>query len=85
MNLDGWEGTWNGDVWKTIVYLRSHYKNLHVYVLNTDHGLGIIRKGKPDSMLDFSLEAINNFNYDDLVINREKWLNIKEVNSNVSI
>lgn len=44
MNIPDWEGSWCGDVWKTIYYLRELYKNeLEVFVINTDLGLGIIK------------------------------------------
>ncbi len=43
--VEGWTGIWNGDVWKTIVYLRRHHpESLQVCVLDTDYGLGIVRK-----------------------------------------
>jgi hypothetical protein len=43
-NIPGWDGTWNGDVWKNIVYLRKHLSEyLDIRVLDTDHGLGLIR------------------------------------------
>lgn len=35
--------TWNGDVWKAIVELRTH-KNLEVFTVEADQGLGVIKK-----------------------------------------
>jgi hypothetical protein len=42
---DKYKGAWCGDVWKTIVYLREKHSDvLDVCVLDTDFGLGIVRK-----------------------------------------
>jgi hypothetical protein len=42
---DAYKNAWCGDVWKTIVYLKEmHSDILDVCVLNTDFGLGIVRK-----------------------------------------
>jgi len=38
--------TWTGNCWKAWAYLRMTKKNLNMYVLDADHGLGIIYKGK---------------------------------------
>ena len=79
MNLPGWTGAWNGDVWKTIVKLRSTRKDLQIFVLDCDYGLGIITRGTPETMLDISDEKIDRLSYEDLVSNRQKWLNLKPV------
>ena len=46
--LDGqsYSGPWNGTVWKSIYYLRTHRKDLQVNVIDTDWGVGILRRGK---------------------------------------
>ena len=38
INVPGWDGFWNGDVWKAIVHLRSLRKDLKVCVLDCDRG-----------------------------------------------
>lgn len=76
-SVSGWTGEWNGDVWKTIVQLRSNYDNLKIFVLDCDYGLGIIVKGKPESTLNYSTEEIKNLTYKDLEANRVKLLNLK--------
>ena len=77
LNLPGWEGKWSGNVWKTIVHLRSVFDNLRIFVLDCDYGLGIIARGKPEEKLYFTLQEIDNFTYNDLNNNREKFLNLK--------
>lgn len=76
--FEDWEvGEWNGDVWKTIIHLRSQRPDLTVFVLDCDQGLGIVTRKKPDSVLDFTPAQVEALTYDGLVQNREKWLNLK--------
>ena len=70
-------GTWNGDVWKTIVYLRSHHDDLRVFVLDCDHGVGVVTRGKPEGMLDFDKEAIDEMGYATLEQDRSHILNLR--------
>ncbi|OQX54356.1 MAG: hypothetical protein B5M48_01195 [Candidatus Omnitrophica bacterium 4484_213] len=79
LNISGWTGEWCGDVWKTICYLRSFRKDLNVFVLNCDYGLGIITKRKPENNLNFTEEELNKLTYDDLEKNREELLNLKPI------
>jgi hypothetical protein len=74
------KGTWNGNVWKTILHLRSLRTDLRVFVLDCDHGLGIITKGKPEKTLSYTPEQIRRFTYDDFNANREQWIGLKEPN-----
>jgi hypothetical protein len=73
----GKNAEWNGDVWKTIVHLRSLHPELNVLVLDCDYGLAIVKKGKPEDPLHFSEQEIENLTYDDLEKNRIKFLNLK--------
>lgn len=74
--LSGWQGSWCGDVWKAIVYFRSAKNNLKIFTLDCDYGLAIITKGRPENMLDYSLEEIDEMDYKFLEANREKLLNL---------
>lgn len=76
--FEDWEtGEWNGDVWRTIIHLRSQRPDLTAFVLDTDQGLGIVTRQKPDAMLDFTPAQIQALTYDELVQNRQEWLNLK--------
>ncbi|PPL00533.1 class I SAM-dependent methyltransferase [Parapedobacter indicus] len=82
--FDEWQtkkpGTpWNGDVWKTIMHLRCNRDDIRVFVIDCDHGLGIITKGVPDDMLSFTPEQVEELTYAHLECNRDKWLNLKSV------
>ncbi|GHN00202.1 hypothetical protein WSM22_16910 [Cytophagales bacterium WSM2-2] len=70
-------GYWNGDVWKTILHLRCFRKDINVFVLDCDHGLGVVTKGRSESNLQFSEDEINKFTYGDFEKNRASWLNLK--------
>ena len=76
-NIPGWKGAGMGDVWKTIVYLRSLQPDLNVFVLNCDCGLGIVTKGTPENMLEYSEEDIAHLTYKDFEPNKERLLNLK--------
>lgn len=75
MNLPGWSGIWNGDVWKAIVELRSRRSDLNINVYNTDYGVGVITKGSAER----TLPGINiaKLAYSDLEANRNEFLNLK--------
>lgn len=69
---------WTGDVWKTIVHLRSLREDLNVFVLDCDWGIGIITRGKPENMLDYFITDIEQMSYRDLSVQRKSFLNLKE-------
>lgn len=73
-------GPWNGDVWKTIVHLRSTRKDLDIFVLDIDHGLGVVtKKGDDlsnDNMLSYTPSQIEKMEYKDLKSNRVELLNL---------
>jgi predicted transposase YbfD/YdcC len=72
--------TWNGTTWKAYVKFRMTDENLSMCVVDTDHGVGIITKGKqtlyPNSdVLDFKLLDENRKDILNL-ITTEKFLNL---------
>jgi hypothetical protein len=72
------KSNWNGDVWKTIVHLRSLRDDINVFVLDCDQGLGVVTFGKPEKKLNFTEQQIRSFSYEDLAANRKEWLNLKD-------
>jgi hypothetical protein len=70
-------GVWSGDVWKSIVYLRSLRHDLRVAVLKCDTGVGIVRKGTPESRLAYTPAQIEALSYSDLAADRKRLLNLK--------
>jgi len=78
LNVDGWENDWSGDVWKAIVALRASREDLNVFVLDCDHGLGIITRSSPESRLNFTEEQVAGLSYKDFAENRDEFLNLKD-------
>jgi Methyltransferase domain len=80
----GWDGIWCGDVWKTICHLRINRKDLRVFVLDCDFGLGIVMKGKSDLDLNLTPVALEKMNYGDIEADlkngSENFLNLKDEN-----
>lgn len=70
-------GAWMGDVYRTILRLRSFNAELEVCVLDSDCGLGFVWPGKPESMLSLSEDQVRALSYHDLVKNKESLLNLK--------
>ena len=66
---------WNGEVWKTIVHLRATRADLDVSVLDTDDGVGVVRRGENSSGLD-PLDA-RELTYADLDARRETLLGLR--------
>lgn len=66
---------WNGDVWKAFAFLRMTRKDLSMYVVDTDHGCGIIKFGKQKLFKKHHKEL----NYDFLNSNRVDILNLCSV------
>jgi len=75
--MPGFTNCWNGDVWKTIVWLRTFRDDLNVYTINKDFGLGIIVFGKPDNQLSFTEDEIEEMPYSYFDQNFNKLMNLK--------
>jgi hypothetical protein len=77
LSVEGYEGFWNGDVWKTIVHLRSLHPELEACVIDCDHGVGVVRRGGSGQSLGFSAKEIENMSFKDLDVDRQRLLNLK--------
>lgn len=74
----GWAaGEWTGDVYKSIIALRATLTDRHVFVYDTDHGVGCIQPGTMERPLTLAPEQIALMDYDDLDADRERLLNLK--------
>ena len=68
---------WNGDTWKALVEKRTD-KNLDVYCLNADEGIGVILKRKNKNYLNLNINNFGNLKYSDYSNNYKKYLNLIE-------
>lgn len=73
---EGFTGRWNGDVYKTIVRLRTR-DDLRVVVLDCDEGVGLVLGGEPESRLELTHEQIEQLGYDDLARDRRRLLGLR--------
>jgi hypothetical protein len=67
-------GEWTGDCWKAWVKLRSERVDLHMYVVDSDYGCGVITKGTQRL-----IELPNSLTWDTLEKNRKDFLNLISV------
>jgi hypothetical protein len=75
--LPGWNDTWNGDVWKTLVHTRIVHDDLEVFTLDLDFGLGIISRGKGNGLKSCTVQDIKQADYSFLERDRVNLLNLK--------
>ena len=64
-------GMWTGDCWRAFVELRQTRNDLEMFIIDTDMGLGVIKKGK-QTLLD----TTNKINYFYFSYNKHKWMNV---------
>lgn len=75
--VPGWDNTWYGDVWKTIVHLRSLHPDLEAVVLDCDTVVGVVRWKPAQKMLPLSANQIREMHYADLESNRHELLGLR--------
>tara|TARA_Y100000741_G_C18171633_1_gene525500 strand:+ start:232 stop:912 length:681 start_codon:yes stop_codon:yes gene_type:complete len=70
-----YRGSWNGDVWKSIVELRT--KNyLDILTCQIDFGVAVIRKQKNQDPLVFKCYDFSKLKFKDYYYNHKKYMNI---------
>jgi len=77
-------GDWNGDVWKAFVEKRGELRHTHIMsTINTDQGLGIIRRLKDfslvSSIVTFKKEKAEKLSYEFLTKHRWEALHLLSV------
>jgi len=72
-----WDGMWCGDVYKTILHLRSQRPDLRVCVLACDRGIGVVQPGTGGRTLKLGVEEIADLDYADLAAHRAEWLDLR--------
>ena len=71
------DGEWTGDVWKAIAKFRIERTDLEINTVDTDYGLGIIRKGN-NTPFKYNGEELT---YDFYTSNRNELLNVITVDT----
>ena len=67
---------WTGDCWKAFVRFRQENSDYMAFVINTDFGMGIIKKTSKPILVPVINEDLSYFG---LEKNRKEWLNLIEV------
>lgn len=75
--MPGFKNAWTGDVYKAVTHLRATRDDLFVAVIDSDHGIGIVCRGAPESMLNIPVEKVASLSYSDLKASTGKLLNLK--------
>ena len=77
-----YRGSWNGDVWKSIVELRNDI-NLDIITCEIDFGVAIIRKRKNQNVLNLSQKDFKSLKFQDYYYNHKKFMNIKNYDASL--
>ena len=77
-----YRGSWNGDVWKSIVELRNDI-NLDIITCEIDFGVAIIRKRKNQNPLNLSRKDFKSLKFQDYYYNHKKFMNIKNYDASL--
>jgi hypothetical protein len=70
-----YRGSWNGDVWKSIVELRTK-PNLEVFTCEIDFGVGVIRKKANSNPLDIKISNFKNLKFKDYYNKNKEFMNV---------
>lgn len=70
--VNGKYPSWNGTVWRSIAKLRMTRSDLKINVIDTDWGVGVIKKSKDEELYPYK----ENFTYDLLEKDRKKLLKL---------
>jgi hypothetical protein len=70
------QGAWNGDVFKSMIHINAIHDDLEIFVIDTDHGLGVIRKGV-NKKLDYDINKLNDMSFAEFDKNKNDYLNLK--------
>jgi predicted O-methyltransferase YrrM len=68
------QAEWTGDCWKAVVRLRMSRPDLNVSVLDTDYGLGVVRRGRSEPLTHG--RPWNELNWNDLAEHRAELLGL---------
>jgi hypothetical protein len=71
-----WDGTWTGDVFRAILWLRSQCSDLDVRVLDCDWGVGLVRRASNSHRLTLDENRIASFPFAEFAANRKELLNL---------
>ena len=79
-----YRGSWNGDVWKSIVEMRT-LDNIETYTCQIDFGVGVIRNFKNSDVLKINLNDFSKLKFKDYYHNYKEYMRIIDYESLLDI
>ena len=79
-----YRGSWNGDVWKSIVEIRSN-PNIDTYTCKIDFGVGVIINRDNSDILKLDIPNYKNLKFKDYFYNYKKYMRIIEYDDLIKI
>lgn len=70
-----YRGSWNGDVWKAIVEMRTK-KNVETYTCKIDYGIGVIQKKDNTDILNLDTQDFSLLKFEEYFKNNSKFMRI---------
>lgn len=70
-----YRGSWNGDVWKSIVEMRT-LANIDTYTCQIDFGVGVIKNTKNTDMLNLNFKIFSKLKFEDYYYNYKQYMRI---------
>ena len=70
-----YRGSWNGDVWKAIVELRTK-NNLNIFTSQIDFGVAIIQISENKKLLKLDINNFSELKFKDYYYNYKEFMNI---------
>ena len=79
-----YRGSWNGDVWKAIVEIRTRV-DLETYTCKIDYGIGVVQKKNNSDILKNVAKNFQNLKYEDYYVNNSKYMRIIDYDDLINI
>ena len=79
-----YRGSWNGDVWKSIVEIRAN-PHLDTFTCKIDFGVGVIRLRNNTDLLHIQNNDFRNLKFADYYNNHQKFMRVVEYNDLLNI
>ena len=70
-----YRGSWNGDVWKSIVEMRT-LANIDTYTCQIDFGVGVIKNTKNTDILNLNFKIFSKLKFEDYYYNYKQYMRI---------
>ena len=70
-----YRGSWNGDVWKAIVEIRTK-KDVDTYTCKIDYGIGVIQKRNNTDILNLDTKDFSRLKFEEYYKNNSKFMRI---------